>query len=527
MPRVYYGNGKIFTGQDETSFVSAFAVEAGKIVWLGETADIAGPFIDLAGKTVVPGFIDSHIHPVYVSRVQNQVACMPPKVYSIKDMIEELKQAADTSRPDDWIDGWGYDESKLVEGRTPNRYDLDKVSESQPVQVIRSCFHARVINSKALEICGIDRDTPDPADGIIDRDETGEPTGILYEAAHWQVENFRPAITPQDQVEAISRLSDRLSEFGITGAAEVLALPGYDEMYRQAQAKGFKQHIALYYKYSDDFLKIADQLHPTTDPKENVRLCGIKYVLDGSISGHTALMKQAYPGTQDYGTALGSEDELNDIYQLAQSKGWQIIIHAMGDQAIQQVIDFFKNKPGWLNGVPSVRIEHASILDDAMIEAIRQAEIGLTMNINFLFAEYDSWRANLDDRRFAMATRLASCYPAIEYLALASDSPATLWAIPEDVFLSLKAAVTRRAYEGQDINQKERISLAQAILLYTKKAAVVCNIPLTGQLIPGYFADFAVLDRDIFSLAEEDIDQVKVEQTFIKGDCVYQRTAGG
>lgn len=140
---------------------------------------------------------------------------------------------------------------------------------------------------------------------------------------------------------------------------------------------------------------------------------------------------------------------MDEIYEYAKDRSLQIIIHAMGDSAIQLIIDYFKDKPEWIEGAPSVRIEHCSILSDDMIDEMAEAGIGATMNIDFMYAEYDSWRKNLDDRRFAMATRIKSAYNKIEHLALASDSPATLWAVPEDVFMSLKAAVTRKAHGGR------------------------------------------------------------------------------
>lgn len=519
----YYANGKIFTGQDETRFVSALGVADGKFVWTGETAEIKGEYIDLEGKTVLPGFIDSHIHPVYVASVQNQVPCMPPFVNSIDDMVQALKKTVDDTDPDSWIDGWGFDESKLAEGTTPTKEDLDRVSTTHPVQIIRSCFHARVLNSRALEIAKINRDTPDIPEGIIEKDDNGEPTGALYEAAHWYVENFRKPVTRENSIKAIVDLTHRFASLGITGVTEVMGRPEDYEMYMDAKKTGFKQHIAIYNKFKDYMDSGRAEIKYTDDPEETVRFTGLKFFLDGSISGHTAFMKEPYPNSKDRGIPLGSEKEMDEMYEYAKDRNLQIIIHAMGDSAIQFIIDYFKDKASWVEGAPSVRIEHCSILSDEMIDEIGSAGIGVTMNVDFLYAEYDSWRKNLDDKRFNMATRLGSSYGKIEHLALASDSPATLWAVPEDVFMSLKAAVTRKAHGGQDINQAEKISVDQAILLYTKRAAIVCNIPLTGQIIPGYHADFIILDKDIFNISSEDIDKVKVVETFIKGEQIYKK----
>jgi predicted amidohydrolase YtcJ len=178
-------NGKIFTGRSEHDFVSTFKVADGRITWTGDASDVAdAEAIDLAGKTVLPGFIDIHTHPSYVAMTVNAVPCTVPVVNNIPEMIEALKKHPNFGKGERaWIEGWGYDESKLAEHRTPTAEDLDRVSTTQPVYVMRSDCHSGICDTRALEIAGITRDTPDPEGARFGRYENGEPNGVLQEHA--------------------------------------------------------------------------------------------------------------------------------------------------------------------------------------------------------------------------------------------------------------------------------------------------------------------------------------------------------
>lgn len=150
--------GKIFTSNPEKYYANAMLVENDKIVWIGdqsELTEIPDEQIDLKGSRILPGFIDAHLHPLYLADAQEQIACMAPNVYSIADLIIRIKEQIETQEADDWIESWGYDEGKLAEGRAPNRYDLDKASVELPIIVTRSCGHIITVNSKALDLAEI------------------------------------------------------------------------------------------------------------------------------------------------------------------------------------------------------------------------------------------------------------------------------------------------------------------------------------------------------------------------------------
>ena len=180
-----YINGKIFTSDKERPFAQAMAVKDGRIAWVGcdeEAAALRGEaaeVVDLGAQRILPGFVDCHMHAVMLADFATQISVLPPSIYSIEDLVLAIQKVRADQEPGQWIQGWGYDEGKLAEGRAPNRYDLDRGCSDSPVVVQRTCTHICAVNSCALQLAGITKDTPDPEGGKIGRDENGEPDGIL------------------------------------------------------------------------------------------------------------------------------------------------------------------------------------------------------------------------------------------------------------------------------------------------------------------------------------------------------------
>ena len=181
---LYYRNAKIFTGTGEHDFATAFAVEDGLFSWVGDASAIPeeAAVQDLDSRLVLPGLIDAHTHPTYIAMIVDAVPCTVPAVHNIPEMIEALKKHPNQGKGvADWIDGWGWDESKLEEVRAPTRHDLDKVSTRQPVYALSSDCHSGTCNSRAIELAGITKETPEPPRGAFGRDADGTPNGVLVE----------------------------------------------------------------------------------------------------------------------------------------------------------------------------------------------------------------------------------------------------------------------------------------------------------------------------------------------------------
>jgi hypothetical protein len=525
-----YVNGRIFTGRGEDDFASAMRVEDGRFTWVGEAAAVdPDGAVDLRGRTVLPGFLDVHTHPGLIAKTVGAVACTPPRVNSIEDMVAALRASPAAGAGDDaWIEGWGYDESKLAEGRTPTARDLDRVSTTQPVYVLRSDCHSAICNSRALQIADITRDTPDPEGARFGRFDDGEPNGVLVEmAANDRVRRAMGVGDFDHEVERIARTGGHFSERGIVAVADMLSLAEpypYLDLFRAAAARGLAQQVILYPSWAHLATRPAADLAPA-DREGDIRIGGLKLFMDGSVSGRTAWMTEPYRDSDEHGMAILGDDEIDAAHAYARRNGLQLAFHVMGDRAIGHVIDRFADEEPWLDGIPSVRLDHATMLGPAHLERIRRARMrfGVATQIIFFFAEHDSYVANLSDSQYRRAYPLRTLYHGLDRLALSSDCPATTWADPDDVFTSIKAAVTRRAYNGADIVADEAITVPQAILLYTGRARELADFPSLGRIQAGFDASFVELDRDIFAIPPEEIDQVRVERTHIRGELVYER----
>jgi predicted amidohydrolase YtcJ len=524
-------NGRVFTGRSQQDVANGFRVARGSIAAVG-TMDGAGDstVIDLEGRTVLPAFLDVHTHPPAVAMTVRDVPCIAPHVTSIPAMIEALGRHHEAGRSrDGWIEGWGYDESKLVERRTPTARDLDLVSETHPVCVMRSDLHSAVCNTVALRLAGITRDTQDPEGGRFGRDVDGQPNGLLLElGAVDAVRRVKSAEGFEERVSAIRTTSGHFVERGIVAVSDMMAStrPVDDlQVYRAAAARGFLPRASLYFSWAD----LERQLPPDlTDEQRtgDVRFAGIKMFADGSISGRTAWMREPYAASNELGMSTLSAESMQAGYEWARRNRVQIAVHAMGDRALDTVIEFFADKDPWMaDGVPSVRLEHATLLSDAHLARIAAGRMrfGIATQIIFSFAEHDSYVSHLTPAQFAQAYRLKTWFGTIECLGLSSDAPATPWGDPDNVFVSIQAAVTRRACDGRPFVPDQALTVQQAVLLYTSRAATVGPYEDLGQIAPGFDASFVVLDRDIFAIEPSRIHETRVVETWIRGERVFQR----
>jgi predicted amidohydrolase YtcJ len=525
-----YVNGKVFTGRSEDDFASAFRIKDGVFSWVGDRADGADePAVDLGGATVLPGFLDVHTHPAFMATLVNAVMCLPPEVRSLAGLLDRLRSHPNLGRGETaWIEGFGYDESKYPEGRGPTADDLDRVSSSQPVFVQRCDGHSAVCNRRAFELAGITNGTPDPPGARFGRDDDGRLNGLLIEtAATDAVAAAIPAPDQAGQVHNLAALNRHFLERGIVAVGDLLAtmVPTPLRTFRAAERQGLKVQCALYYAWSSIG---QDKIPDLTDDDRTgrMKIAGIKLFMDGAYSNRTAWTEDAYPGSQDHGMHTLTDDDLRDAVNWARRNHIQVAVHAMGDRALNHVLDMFGGEEPWMGERPSIRLDHATLFSPAMIEKCRAARMSFAVVSHsiFLFAEYDSYQSNLAPRQFDIAYPIRSFYDHLPFTALSSDSPATAWADADNVFVSIKAAVLRRAYNGADIGQPEAVTAAQALLLYTGRARLIAPLDGVGRIETGYEGSFVVLDRDIFTIDPQDIDQVQVAQTWIRGERVFAKT---
>jgi predicted amidohydrolase YtcJ len=519
-------NGKIFTSDPSQWFADAMVVKNGKIMWIGkqeELQEVQGECIDLLGRRVLPGLIDSHMHPLKLADTSKQISCTLPTVKSIQDIIEQIRRQRQFQKNQEWILCWGYDEGKLSEVRSPTRWDLDEATMDTPVMVKRTCAHISVVNSIALEIAGIDKDMPDPPGGEIERDENGEPTGILKEKAQNLFQAYLPQKTEEEKIALLTGISETLLSYGITSVTDMRALNGYYELYHAAREKGYKQRTVLYYSWVDNN-KYTMQIEGKTNRNDPIFIGGVKVFGDGSISGKTAWIKPGYYNDiQNFGISVTSETELLEAAEYAKQNNIQLSVHAMGEQACDLVIDTFYEHGKWLDEIPSIRLEHAAMLSEHAVKRANKAGIAFSTQSIFIYAEIESYIRSLGLERTQQTYPIQTMLDEDVMIALSSDAPSTAWSEPANPFVAMKAAITRVAYEGTDVGQTQRIDVSTSIMLYTHNAKKITGIPDVGQLATGYWADFIILDQDILSIAPENIDQVQVLETYMSGEQVFKK----
>ena len=538
-------NGKIFTSDDRLPYADSMVVETGRIVWIGTGSDmpkeyaeiIAGQphtedgcssVTDLKDRRVIPGFVDAHMHPVMLADFRRKITAMPPEINSIEDLVEAVRKRREQQTAGEWIEGWGYDEQGLLEKRSPTRYDLDRGCSDSPVSIMRTCAHIRCVNSMALKLAGIDRNTPDPPGGEIERDENGEPTGVLKENARNLIVPLMPQESVEQHVDNLMELGQVLTSQGITTICDMGNLDESDNIpvYEAAAKRGFHQRVGVYYMW--DFFADDKAFHippERSDRNRQIFAAGLKLIGDGSISGRTAWMDRPYYGSEDeYGISVCSDHLVETAVAFCKENHCQLSMHAMGTRAIARMIDrACKEDPWTCPDIPYVRIEHVTAPSGESVRKAAEHGISFVSQPIFPYAESKSYLANLG------AGWMKQCYPykkmldAGVTLGFSTDAPATYWSDPSDPFPGLKLAVTRTAADGTDCGKEQAVDIETAVRLYTAGSAQAAGFPDVGMLAPGYHADFAVLSDDLLDIPAEDIDKVKVIQTYVDGQCVYER----
>ena len=255
--RHLFMNGNIFTSDSEQPYADAMTVENGRILWIGKQSEIPGlsppvllSLIWAAGELFPDLSTPICIRPCWQTCANRLRLCLL-EINSIEELVAAIKKRRETQKEGEWISGWGYDEHGLKEQRSPNRYDLDRGCSDSPVYMLRTCAHICCVNSMALKLAGIDRNTPDPPGGEIERGEDGEPTGVLKENARSLVSVLLPPESREQKVQNLLELGDLLTSQGITAVCDMGNLDHEDNLpiYEAAAEKGFRQHVGVYYMW--------------------------------------------------------------------------------------------------------------------------------------------------------------------------------------------------------------------------------------------------------------------------------------
>jgi predicted amidohydrolase YtcJ len=516
-PTHIFLNGNILTLDPMRPLAQAIAVCGDRIVAVGKNSEIeplAGPEtnrIDLKGASVLPGFIDTHIH-----LIQYGLSLSKLDMRNVSS-IEELKTSVSSKaqQASQWILGLGWDQEKFSEKRYPRRQDLDEASPSKPVMLWRVCMHICVVNSKALQIAHVDSRTPDPDGGVIDRDETGEPTGILRENAVELIERNIPEPTLEEYEKAIVAASERASEAGLTSVHCILD----SELELNALLRLRKRcrlPIRFYVLIPASHLKSYTQLGLSTGfGDEYVRLGAVKIFTDGSLGARTAALETVYADDpSNRGVTIYTQEQLDRIIEEAQGSSFQVAVHAIGDRAIGMLLESARKERSKVHAAElRSRIEHASVLSPELIRGLKELKLIVTVQPHFVVSDF--WtKDRLGPERARFAYPFASLLKAGLIVVGSSDCPVE----PLAPLLGIEAAVNRQGPEA--------LRAEDAIALYTRNAAYASfEENLKGSITPGKYADLVVLERDPRKVAPSDISQIVVLITVVGGRIVYRSHA--
>lgn len=526
-------NAHIITMDSAHPSVSAMAIRDGGILAVGgdqessECASKRTSVVDLHGKTVLPGLIDVHTHAMEWAKgiLRKQFDVTYPKVHSIADVVAMVGERASHTPKGKWITGAGWDDAKFSEHRYITRNDLDAVSPDNPVYLDHVSGHLAVANSAALALAGITRNTPDPAGGVIERDSSGEPTGIVKDTAMQLVAKLLPPDPPDIYVRAAKLISEKAAEVGLTTIHDIFISPNEMRGYQDAYQRGWlKIRVQMSPPIGSiaDAEKLAEMGVHTGFGDDHLKFGAAKMFADGGMGARTiAIYPPGVVGEPDnFGVLRWKAEDMQKAHLIAAAAGWQLETHAIGDRAIDEVLDSYAKVTSQL-GIkdPRFRIVHGGISTAAVQRRMRQLNVIVDGNPPFVYW-IGSWFIKYGPERVRWS------YPAKSYIengvteAAGSDVPVT----PISPWWGIWSAVVRKDLQtGQVLAPEERITVQEALTLYTRNGAYAgFEEDKKGSLAPGKLADFIVVDRDVLSVPADELKDVQVLETWVGGQRVYE-----
>lgn len=527
-------NGKIITLDEKGTIAEAVAVKYGRIAKVGSDVEVSGlirsrtEVIDLQGRAVTPGLISTHDHFLdYGLNARFGIDLWYPKVKSISDIVKAVEMKVRETPKGEWIIGYGWDENLLEEGRPPNRWDLDPVSPDNPVYLGR-VYQMISVNSLALNIAGVTRDTPDPPYGRIYRDERGEPTGVFLTILP-SADPFlsvMPKFSTSQKEEAIVKACSDYNAEGFTTVVDpgIGATDPDDIVAYQRLANRGELTIRVYALYG--FVRSVDEAKEavrrvTIFGDDMFRIGGVKLSLDGGVVPKTAMFYEPYVGEpENRGRAKWRKEDLIEAVSILHDAGFQCCIHAIGDQAIDWAIDAFeeamKRNP---RPDPRHQVIHIYYPTAEAIERVRR--LGLMANVQSVFIHFegDTYLRNLGEGRGECVKPLKTLIGKGIPVGNSQDYPSG----PVSAGLGLWAAVTRKTRSGRTICSRERITVEEALKTYTVWASRhIFMEDKIGSIEVGKYADMVVWKEDPYTIPEDKLKELKAFMTIVNGKIVYR-----
>jgi predicted amidohydrolase YtcJ len=528
--------GNIITLDPRKPSARAVAVKNGRFLRAGsdeEAKALAGSKtrrIDLRGRTVTPGFIDSHQHLSQYGTDLLQVDCSPKRCKTISDIQKAVLQETRRNPPGEWVRGVGYDDTKTQGEKRLTRWDLDEVAPGHPVFIQQVSGHWGVVNSKALEAGGIREDSPDPSGGAYGRDPaTGRLNGILYEQAEFAfvfegITGQAPIIPPfsrKDRIRGVRLAAKRYLASGITSVHDALVSAQTLETYQEALKTG-ELKLRVYMLISIEYLPQLRALNLKTGfGNEWLKIGGVKILADGAIAGRTAYLSEPYVGSEDRGIlAVESEQVLHDLIRQGHNAGFQVCVHANGDRVIEMALAGFEKT---LEESPRRdhrhRLEHCTVVNPEILKRIKRLRMLVTPFGSYVYHHGEKMVPYYGMKRVEMMFAHRSFLDYGIAVSGASDNPCG----PYEPLLGIQSCVTRRSSAGELLGPRQKITVEEAISLYTMASAYASfEEDVKGSITPGKLADLVVLGEDPRKVDPGEIKDIPVEMTIVGGEIKHR-----
>jgi predicted amidohydrolase YtcJ len=524
--------GSVQTLDDAGTVAEAVAVKGGRIAAVGRAPDLAhlaGPttrLVELEGQTVLPGFQDAHLHPLDGGLLA--VVCNLHETHSAEECLDVIARYAAKHLERKWIvgDGWSMD---FFEGGNPDKERLDAVVPDRPVYLENRDGHTAWVNSRALELAGIDASRPDPPDGRIQRVADGTPSGALHEGAMRLVEGLAPPVSQPEWEQAFLSAQDELHALGITAwqdaAVTAERLPAYLALAERDQVTMHAEGNLLWDRTRgeeqiDDLLALRER-----GSLGRVRIRGAKIFVDGVLENFTGALLEPYVGTDNRGMAMHDADELARMVTLLDSHGFQVHMHTIGDRAVREALNAVEAAQR-VNGRRDARHHLAHIQLVHPDDQPRFAKLGVVANAQPYWAAASRYVNELTlpfigEERAQYHYPFGSLHRAGAHLAFGSD-----WTVSTaDPLAQIEVAVTRVEHPNRDTEPllpDEALDLQTAVTAFTRGSAYVNFLEgETGTIEPGKLADLVVLDRNLFDGGAGPVGDARVVLTLAKGEPVY------
>jgi predicted amidohydrolase YtcJ len=527
-------NATIYTMDPTQPTATACAVRDGKFLAVGSAAEIAahrGPnteMLDLQGAPVLPGLTDAHIHFTYYALSLQQIPIF--EVPTLDEMLQRVAAKAATTPPGQWLIGWGWNQTLWPEPRFPTRHDLDRVAPNHPVLLREKSGHSAVVNTVALRLAGLDGKTPNPAGGELLRDNNGALTGMLLEdPAISLVADIIPEATDEEIDAAVLAAQANAHRFGLVAVHDLDGKRGFGTFQRLRNRGQLKLRAVTHISMEQLPYALGVGLRAGLGD-EWLRVGGLKLFADGALGPRTAAMIEPYENEpENYGITIVDKEEMLEMASKASAAGLPTVIHAIGDRANHDVLDVFaalraqEAEAGIPRSQRRHRMEHVQVIHPNDLP--RLAELDVIASVQPIHATQDM---NNVDAFWGKRGELAYAFRALldsgARLALGSDAPVET----PNPFVGIHAAVTRRRANGypnaEGWHPREKLTVAEAIAGYTTGAAYAESLEtVMGSITPGKYADFIVIDRDLFTCDPMTIHETQVHRTVIGGETVYQR----